>query len=143
MVERTESTDERPVSGFSGPSREERVWGMGAVLSSLVGYIFPIIGVFASILAPLVIFFLKRDESKFVAFHALQTVYFQAAVLLIYAFSFLTLPTCMRLLGISLVIIGFVGSFVYTIYIALRAYSGEWAEFLLLGQLARNTMSWF
>jgi len=119
----------------AGPSQDERTWAMVAVLSPLVGYVIPI--PFVNIIAPLVIYFMKRDESAFVAFHALQTVYFSIAVFLAVVISIVLLIVCV---GLFLLIVIAIASIVYLAVIAIKAYQGEWAEFWLVGEWARRSV---
>jgi uncharacterized Tic20 family protein len=115
----------------SGLSKDERTWAMLAVLSPLIGYIIPL----ASVIAPLVIYFIKRDESKFVAFHALQSVYFQIAVLVAVI---ICIPLCFVCVGFILLPVVAIGGLVYMVVIAIKANNGEWAEYWLVGQWARK-----
>lgn len=70
------------LTGTSEPgasvSSEERTWGMVAHLSALLGF-FTIIG---SILAPLVIWLIKKDESTFVGENAREALNFNITVLI-------------------------------------------------------------
>jgi hypothetical protein len=114
-------------------SQEERTWGMVAVLSAFAGYIVP----FAGIVAPIVIYFMKREESAFVAFHALQTIYFEIAV---FVLILLCIPLAFLCIGVPLMIVIGLGAIVYVIVVALKAYKGEWAEFWLVGGWARSSV---
>jgi hypothetical protein len=58
---------------------DDKLWAMLANLSALAGYV---VG-FGQYIAPLVIYLVYKDKSKFVAFHALQTLYFQLGLLVI------------------------------------------------------------
>src|SRR5262245_48164067 len=58
---------------------DDRLWAMLAHLAALLGYLGGII----QYVAPLVIFLVYKDKCKFVAFHALQSLFFQLAVLTI------------------------------------------------------------
>ncbi len=99
------------------PSDDERMFGAAAhALSFLEG----------GLLGPLVIYLLKKDESEFVAFHALQSLYFGLAFLLV------TVLTC----GLA----AFVLVWPYLAYegiASLRAYEGQWYELPLVGKRAR------
>ncbi len=56
----------------AAPTEDERTWGMIAHLSAFIGWIIP----FGSILAPLVVWLTKRDQSRYVAAHALESLNF-------------------------------------------------------------------
>ena len=62
-------------------SIDERTWAMLAHLRTLVGYVFWI----GAYLDPLVIYLVYKDKSSFVAFHALQSLVFQLAGLVVAA----------------------------------------------------------
>lgn len=54
-------------------TQDDRLWGTLAY----------VLGIFVPLLAPLIIFFVKKDQSRFVAFHALQSLLMDAALLLL------------------------------------------------------------
>jgi len=81
-----------PVTG-----KDENMWGMFCHLSALIGFIIP----FGNVIAPLVIWSLKKDEYPLVAdqgkeainFQISMTIYFIAAIILIFvAVGLLLLP---------------------------------------------------
>lgn len=90
-------------------------------------------------LPPLIIYLTKRDDSAFIGFHALQSLLFQCVVLVInVVFMLMFLVGFCFVLPLGLLIN--VGAFVYALIVGLRAQSGEWFEYLLLGELARKTV---
>jgi uncharacterized Tic20 family protein len=60
---------------------EERLWAMLAHLLALLGYVVWL----GAYIAPLVIYLVYKDKSQFVAFHALQSLFFQLALLVVVA----------------------------------------------------------
>jgi uncharacterized Tic20 family protein len=118
-----------------GLTKDERTWAMIAVLSPLVGFAVPI--PFVNIIAPLILYFVKREESAFVAFHALQSVYFQIVVFIAAVICIILIFVC---IGVPLLIVVGLGSIAYMVVIAIKAYNGEWAEFWMAGDWARNSM---
>lgn len=124
-------------SGTPSPlSDDERLWGMLAHLAGILGYL----GGIGQYVAPLVIYLVYKDKSSFVAFHALQSLYFQLAVLAATALVVLvTLVTCgggaMLFLPLS------IGALAYTIVAAIRAHQGEWFEYWLVGEWARRQVT--
>lgn len=76
---------------------------------------------------PLILYFVKREESAFVAFHALQSLLFGLV------FFGLTIVSC-GLLGVLLVIPYMVFEGIATI----KAYEGEWYELPIVGRYARE-----
>lgn len=63
-------------SGATPATQDERTWGMISHLSALVGIAIPV----GSIIAPLVIWLVKRDQSAFVADHAKEALNFNITV---------------------------------------------------------------
>lgn len=94
-------------------SKDERTWGMLAHLSALVGYL---IIPFGNIIAPLVIWLMKKDESQFIADQAKESLNFQIS-LLIYAVvaGVLVLVVIGIFLLIALYILGIVLTLVGTV----------------------------
>lgn len=81
-------------------------------------------------LAPLVVYFLKKDESKYVAFHALESLYFSGAVFI--AAMVIGSVTCG--LGALLIPIAWVCNLVA----GLKAMDGKYWEYPIVGKLARE-----
>jgi uncharacterized Tic20 family protein len=115
-------------------SDEERTWAMLAHLITLVGYVVWI----GAYLVPLVIYLVYKDKSSFVAFHALQSLFFQLAVLVVAAMLLvLSLTIVLACVTIPALIVLGVGALAYVIVAAIRAYNGELFEYWLVGNWAR------
>ncbi len=116
-------------------SDEERLWGMLAHLLTLLGYV---VGL-GQYIAPLVIYLVYQERSKFVAFHALQALYFQLLLIplwvLLFVFSMITCG-----FGSVLFVIPPVISLVYALIAGIRANQGEWYDLPIVGAWARNTV---
>ncbi len=115
-------------------SNEDRTLAMLAHVLSLLGYV----TVVGGWLPPLLIYFMKRD-SQFVAFHALQAVYFTLLVVVAtLAVAFIGLMTC----GLGFVFAPVVPlvHIILGILTAIKANSGELAEYPLAGGWARNSV---
>lgn len=80
------------------------------------------------ILGPLVVYMVKKDQSEFVAFHALQSLYFGllAAGVIIP----ITLITC----GFGVVLI--VPYLIFELVATIRANDGEWYLLPIVGEWA-------
>ena len=94
-----------------------------------------ILGIFTGFLGPLILWLVKKDQSKFVGFHALQALFLHAAVVLGYILSgllvfvfigFLTYPAF------------FILGLVFSILAGLAANRGEWYEIPVIGPIARR-----
>jgi len=119
----------------NGLTSDERLWGMLAHLSALLGYV---VGL-GQYIAPLVIYLVYRERSRFVAFHALQALYFQLALLVLWAIVIiLTLITCG--LGAIFAVVPIVLNLVFVLMAAIRANNGEWYELPLVGAIARSSV---
>jgi uncharacterized Tic20 family protein len=120
-------------------SADEKLWGMLAHLLTLLGYVV----VVGEYIAPLVIYLVYKDRSQFVAFHALQALFFQllalAVVIALVLFSIVTLG-CGILLAAPLTIALAIAVLVYTIIAAIQANNGVWYELPIVGRWARNTL---
>ena len=99
-------------------NREERMWAMFCHLSGLAGFIFP----FGNIIAPLVIWLVKKEEYELVNdqgkealnFQISMTIYFIASAILI-----------ILVIGIPLLIILGIFSLIVVIIAAIKANEGE------------------
>jgi uncharacterized Tic20 family protein len=94
---------------------DERMWAAGAHFAAFV----------VPVIAPILIYVVKKDESKYVAYHAIQAGVFQAISWAIAG------ATC----GIGAVL------FVLPIWIGIRAYNGEWAGYPLLDSAGRPKLT--
>jgi uncharacterized Tic20 family protein len=118
---------------------DEKLWGMLAHLLTLLGYVV----VVGEYIVPLVIYLVYKDRSRFVAFHALQALFFQllalAVAIALVLFSIITLGLGV-LLAIPLAIALAIAVLVYTIIAAIQANNGVWYELPIVGRWARNTL---
>lgn len=110
------STELSPVPA---PSKDDRL--LAAVAHGLTF-------VEGGILGPLVLYFAKKDESEFIAFHALQSVYFGLLMV-----SLIVLGTFL-LCGAGMVLV--IPYLVFEVVAALKAHDGEWYKLPIVGDLA-------
>jgi uncharacterized Tic20 family protein len=116
-------------------TQDEKLWAMLAHLAGLLGWV----AFLGQYIGPLVIYLLYKDKSRFVAFHALQELYFQLALLVATAIGVvIAIFTCGigAVLFAPLVVIGVV----YVIIAAIRANQGDWFEYWLVGAWARKAV---
>jgi uncharacterized protein len=111
------------VGVWGGPTTsDERTWGL---LGHLASFAMAIVG-------PLVVYILKKDESKFIAFHALQQLIFDLILIpVIFIFAFVTCG-----FGAVLVIL----PMVFQIIAGVKANSGEYYELPVAGAMARKSV---
>jgi uncharacterized protein len=102
----------------TAPTQDERTWGMLAHLSALLGLAVPL----GSVIAPLVVWLMKREQSAFVADQSKEALNFNitvgiaAVICIVLAFVFIGM-----LLGIVL----FVYWLVMTILAGIKANEGS------------------
>jgi uncharacterized Tic20 family protein len=136
-------------------SQEERTWAALAHASAVLNFAVGLGG----LIGAAVVWLVKKDESEWVAFHALQSLAFQAAqfalVLVVvggtwvlgFAFSFLTLgfgtliAVPFMILTLFLGILVGLGALVYGLYGAYQVYNGRAFRYLWVGDwVARRTV---
>lgn len=88
-------------------------------------------------LAALIIYLVKKDESKFVAYHALQNLYLHIATVICLIIS---LILCIVLIGFVLIPAVAITSIVFQVIAAVKANEGEVYELPIVGQMARRTV---
>ena len=99
-------TDESPVIP---PTSDEKTL---ALLAHVLTFVFPI-------LAPLIIYLVKKDESSFVAYHAKESLNFQISLFIICFALFITI------IGILVVWIVAILGYVFVIVATIRASEGR------------------
>ena len=72
----TSMNEPNPVTDV--PTQDERTWGMLAHLTAFSGFLIPL----GNIIAPLVVWLVKRDQSQFVADQGKESLNFNISVLL-------------------------------------------------------------
>ena len=100
------------------PSAEEKQWAMFAHLSALVGYIIP----FGSIIGPLIIWQIKKNEMPFVDDQGKEALNFQITVLII---AIVCILLILILIGILLLWALAIADLVFIIIAALAANNGQ------------------
>ncbi|MCG3160675.1 MAG: hypothetical protein JMDDDDMK_01744 [Acidobacteria bacterium] len=100
-------------------TREERNWGMLSHLLALVGF-FAI--PFGNVIAPLIVYLMKKDESPFVADQSRESLNFQIS-LCIYAL--ISGVLVIVLVGFLLLAVIWIGGVVLTIIASVKAANGE------------------
>jgi uncharacterized membrane protein len=92
--------------------------------------------------AALVIYLIYKDKSKFVAFHALQQLYFMLALWLL---AFVGMMIFVTVVGIPIAILIWivcgVSAVAWPIVAGLKANNGEWYEYPVVGKIARQSIA--
>ena len=112
-----------PAEGQPDPrvSSDERTW---AAVSQGLSF------VEGGIVGPLVVYLIKKDKSPFVAFHALQSLYFGLAFMVLFLLTFITIigPFAIWILY-----------WVFEIIATVKAMNGEWYKLPIVGEWALRT----
>lgn len=110
-------------------SSEDRVWALVSHIIGLVG--------------PLVAYLVRKDQSKYVRFHAIQAFAFHLAVFAVYILMIpvifiLALVTAGWAMVLLAPLLGLVGlAFcVYAILMCIKAYKGEFCKYPVVGEWA-------
>ena len=100
------------------PSKDERTWAMLSHFSALCMFIFP----FGNILAPLIIWLIKKEEMSFVEDQAKEVLNFQISMTIYLLISGML---CIILIGIPIIIGLVIFCFIITIIAAISANDGK------------------
>ena len=100
-------------------SKDERTWGMLAHLSALLGYL---ILPFGNIIAPLVVWLVKKDQSQFVGDQAKESLNFQISCTI---YMVVALISLMLLVGFILVPLVYAFGLILTLIGTVKANNGE------------------
>ena len=112
---------------------EEKQWGMLANILPLVISFFSGLGWVVS----LIIYLIYKDKSRFVAFHALQSLYFQGFIFLLAVVGGLTI--CI-LIGFVIIAAAVILNVVMPILAGIAANNGELYEMPVVGKMARTAV---
>ncbi len=100
------------------PSKDERTWAMLSHFSALCMFIFP----FGNILAPLIIWLIKKEEMSFVENQAKEVLNFQISMTIYLLISGIL---CFILIGIPFVIGLVIFNVIITIIAGIKANDGK------------------
>lgn len=89
-------------------------------------------------IAALVIYLVYKEKSKFVAFHALQNLFFQIFVFVCFIVS---IPLIIILVGFLIIFAVGIASLVFNVLAAIKASNGEWYELPVVGAIAKRQLA--
>ena len=107
-----------PLTPGLPPSQDDRTWALVAHLSAFAGHVFP----FAHIIAPLVVWLMKRETSAFVDEQGKEAVNAQITFTI---YAFVAGVLCFVLIGIPLLLALYVANVIFVIVAAMRANEGR------------------
>ena len=106
------------------PPKSERTWAMLCHISIFIGMIIP----FGNILAPLVIWLIKKDEMAFVKDQGIQVLNFQISMTI---YLMLSIFLIILLIGIPMIFGLFIINFISTIIGAIQSNDGKFYRYAL------------
>ncbi len=104
-------------AGSPAASKDERMWGMLSHIVAFAGFLIPL----GNIIAPLVIWLLKKDEMPFVNDQGKESINFQITITIGYIIS---LVLVFVLIGFFLLLALMVVNIIFVILAAVKANSG-------------------
>jgi uncharacterized Tic20 family protein len=143
-----------PYSGVP-PNAKQQAFGSTVTQDERnMGMLAHLLQIFTGFMGPLVIYLIKKDQSKFVAYHALQSLIWQAgymvfmfaSVFLVIALAIVTstMPShgshhvsvffLVFLLAMGSNLLNLILGIVY----AIKAYNGEWGSYPIIGNWVRR-----
>ncbi len=127
-VEQTQQPVDTVLSGTVQPASESkelnqnaRMWGMFCHLAG-VGGLLPVLPVIGSIIVPIIIWQIKKDEFGFVNEHGKEAVNFQISILI---YAAVACVFCFACVGFALLPAVYIFDFVCLLIAALRANDGQ------------------
>lgn len=112
---------------------EENQWGM---LSHILPLVATYVTGFGWVVA-LIIYFAYKDKSRFVAFHALQSLYFHIAMFVAWI---IVIILCFVIIGLFLIPVLAIVGILLPILAGIAANKGELYEYPLVGKMARQSV---
>lgn len=117
-----------PPYDTSSVSQQDRTMGMLAY----------VLAIFTSWLGPLILWLVKKDQSKFVAFHAVQALVLMGAVFLVGVAANILAALHLGLLAYPVAFLVGLGGLILNILAAIAANKGQWYEMPVVGKYARQ-----
>ncbi|MFZ1288870.1 MAG: DUF4870 domain-containing protein [Melioribacteraceae bacterium] len=102
----------------SGYTKDERMWAMIAHLSAVVGFVIP----FGNVIAPLLIWILKKEESAFINDQGKEALNFQISVTV---YAFISIILVFLLIGIPILIALAIFVLIFVIIASINSYDGK------------------
>ena len=105
-----------------------------------LGLVAYVLAIFTSWLGPLILWLVKKDQSKFVGYHALQALMLMgSATILILVVNVVFTVLHLGLLALPINGVVYLGTLVLNIIAAVAASKGEWYEMPIIGAYARKS----
>ena len=98
-------------------TKEEKNWAALSHIASFAGFFIP----FGNIVGPLLVWVLKKEDSSYVDFHGKEALNFQISVTIYFL---IASALVILLIGIPLLLLVFLFSFIFPVIAAIRASEG-------------------
>lgn len=99
-------------------TKDEKMWAMLAHLSAVVGFIIP----FGNVIAPLLIWILKKDESAFINDQGKEALNFQISITI---YVLISVVLMILLIGIVLLVIIGIFSLIFVVIASINSFDGK------------------
>lgn len=103
-------------------SSDDKTWAMLAHLLTISGFVIPL----GNIIAPLVIWLVKKETSKFVDYHGKESLNFQINILV---YLLVSIPLVFCVVGIFTMIAASLYGLIMAIIAGINASSGQWYRY--------------
>lgn len=103
------------------PSKDARMWAMFCHIAGLAGFI-PMMPIFGSIIGPLIIWQIKKDEFEFVDEHGKEALNFQISILI---YALISGLLCLACIGFILLPAVYLFDLIFLIIAAVKSNNGE------------------
>ena len=100
-------------------TQEEKNWAMACHLSTLIGFFVPL----GSIIAPLIVWLMKRETSNFIEYHGKEALNFQIFMTICFAVAFVL---AFALIGFLIIPMLALVDLILTVVVAIKASEGQY-----------------
>ena len=117
-------SEESTVSAGNELSQDEKLWGMLCHLLAFAGYIVP----FGNIIGPLIMWLVKKDQSKYVNKHGKSSLNFEISITI---YVLVAIILVFLLIGIPILIGLGIFQLIVVIIASIKAYDGQFFKYPL------------
>jgi len=121
---RRDDVDNQELYDSAQVTNDDKLWGMLSHLGAFVGFFIPL----GHILAPLIIYLVKKDSSPYVSNHAKESLNFQISITI---YGIVAAILAFIIIGIVLALALVIFEIIYIIIAGMRANKGEMYKYPL------------
>jgi uncharacterized Tic20 family protein len=119
---------------------DERTWGMLCHLLALAGFFVP----FGNVFGPLVIWLVKRADSRYVDYHGRQSMWFQIfGMIIVTVLTVISLPltaVCVGFLGLLIAMGVWLAQLIYALVASIQVSGGKDFDYPWVGPWVRKSL---